>query len=230
MDPDERIEYVAKHTKVIRSPKQALATFGVTTVEYYLVTDPVYSDLVSQHKETVVREGRVIAEKPKLVTPSYLVSIEGFSSHAQSYLEKLMREAPNSLGLYYTYKNESRELSIVSEPPEVVIEKLVDQLDQAQDTLTGIIRGVDELWDVSLMKFISQLTEYSIKSNITEFANRGLLGIDDCGIVNYARHTIEHLFEQVGRNPAKVAELKMELDRWGLFPEYEDRFLSLFRK
>ena len=41
---------------------------------------------------------------------------------------------------------------------------------------------------------------------------------------------IEGLFRQVGKGEADPTRLKLELDRWGLFPDYEDRFLGLFRK
>ncbi len=41
---------------------------------------------------------------------------------------------------------------------------------------------------------------------------------------------IEKLFEEAQRDRSKAKELKEELDRWGLFPLYEDRFLDLFDK
>ena len=41
---------------------------------------------------------------------------------------------------------------------------------------------------------------------------------------------IEQLFEQVGRDRSKAYELKSELDRLGVFKDYENRFLDLFRK
>ncbi len=41
---------------------------------------------------------------------------------------------------------------------------------------------------------------------------------------------IEMLFEQAQRDRSKIKELKEELDRWGLFKIYEDRFLDLFDK
>ena len=43
------------------------------------------------------------------------------------------------------------------------------------------------------------------------------------------RGDIERLFEEVKQDRAKASKLKEELDRWGLFEEYEDRFLDLFR-
>ncbi|MCJ7522416.1 MAG: hypothetical protein MUP21_09410, partial [Dehalococcoidia bacterium] len=89
---DERIEYAISYTEVLRSPKQTLATFGTTNIYYYLVTEPSYSDLVKGDDETVVREGRVLAERPRVVTPSYLVNVEGFSEHAKRYLEMIIQE------------------------------------------------------------------------------------------------------------------------------------------
>jgi proteasome assembly chaperone (PAC2) family protein len=41
---------------------------------------------------------------------------------------------------------------------------------------------------------------------------------------------IEGLFEQAVKERAKAFELKQELDRLGVFKEYEDRFLDLFKK
>ncbi|HTW91134.1 MAG TPA: PAC2 family protein [bacterium] len=41
---------------------------------------------------------------------------------------------------------------------------------------------------------------------------------------------VEQLFEEVQRDRAKATILKQELDRWGIFHLYEDRFLDLFEK
>ena len=41
---------------------------------------------------------------------------------------------------------------------------------------------------------------------------------------------VEKLFEEAQRDRAKATILKQELDRWGLFHLYEDRFLDLFEK
>jgi hypothetical protein len=41
---------------------------------------------------------------------------------------------------------------------------------------------------------------------------------------------IDELFRRVSRGELEPRELKEELDRWGLFEEYEDRFLAIFKK
>jgi proteasome assembly chaperone (PAC2) family protein len=45
-----------------------------------------------------------------------------------------------------------------------------------------------------------------------------------------AQQQIERLFEEARADRSKAFELKRELDRLGVFKEYEDRFLNLFKK
>ncbi len=231
MEIDKRIKEAIRHTEILRLPKQSLYTFGTTNIYYYLVTEPVYADMTPGTDETVIREGRVVAERPKIVTPYYLSSLEGFSSEARHYFESLVSEhGPDVRGLFYTYRNEPKELNIVSGGWAAVVDKLNADIDKRGDPLAAIIKGEDELWDVSLMKFIYELTSSSVRENVRQMNRRGLLDLDAAGIPADARIRINELFEKVTRGEIDPGELKAELDRWGLFKEYEDRFLSIFKK
>ncbi len=227
---DERIEYAVSHTEILRPPRQTLSTFGATNIYYYLVTEPSYRDFGEGEGETVVREGRVLAERPRVVTPAYLVNMEGFGEHAKRYLEMVTREhGPHAPGIFYGYRNEPKEMNIVSSDMSTVVRKLEEEIDKEGGPLTTIIKGVDELWDVSLLKFIFDMTSYSLGSNVIELGRRGLLDVDRSGIPLDARRSIERLFSLVKKGELEPSALKMELERWGLFEEYEDRFLWLFR-
>ncbi len=228
---DERIREAVKRTEILRAPKQSLATFGTTNIYYYLVTEPVYSELVKNVAETVVREGRVIAEKPRIVTPYYLSRLEGFSSEARRYFEALIEtHGSNAPGLFYTYKNEPKELNIVSDNLLSVVAKLNAEINKRGDSLTSIIKGADEFWDVSLMKFIYEMTRSSLRNNLWQMGSRGLLDIDAGGIPVDARVRIDELFRKVSSGESEPHELQAELDRWNLFEEYEDRFFNIFKK
>ena len=231
MDIDnERIEQAARHTEILRHPRQHLSTFGITNIYYYLVTEPVYTELVNKVSETVIREGRVIAERPKIVTPYYLTNLEGFSFDARQYFEMLLKmHGADAPGLFYTYKNEPKGLNIVSEDWSVVVDKLNDEIDKKGDPLASIIKGQDELWDVSLLKFIYEITSRSVQSNIAQLGSRGLLGMSHGGVPVGARQRIEEMFRQVANGECKASELEMELSRWGVFEEYQDRFFALVR-
>jgi hypothetical protein len=226
----ERIEYAARHTEIIRHPRQHLATFGVTNIYYYLVTEPTYQEIYNETNETVIREGRVIAERPKIVTPYYLTHLEGFSYDAKQYFQKLlMMHGPNAPGLFYTYKNETRGLNIVSENLPAVVEKLNVEIDKKGDPLATIIKGQDDLWDVSLLKFIYEITSRSVQSNMAQLGSMGLLGMSHGGMPVGARQVIEEMFQQARRGEIKAYELELELNRWGAFEEYQDRFFALVR-
>jgi hypothetical protein len=228
---DERIRLAVEHTEILRLPKQKLATFGTTNVYYYLVTKPAYSELVGNVTETVVREGRVVAQRPRIVTPYYLSRLEGFSPSAKRYFDMLTRTyGSDSLGLVYTYRNKPEELNIVSDNLPSVVNKLNAEIDTRGDPLASIIKGEDELWDVSLMKFIYELTRNSALNNLSQMGRRGLLDIDTSGIPVDVRVRIDELFSKVVKGEVEPRELKDELERWDLFEEYEDRFFSLFRK
>jgi hypothetical protein len=77
--------------------------------------------------------------------------------------------------------------------------------------------------------FIYELTTKSVSTNMAEFNRRGFLEVDAGGVPQGARDYIEELFEQASRNLSRAPELVVELNRWGLFPEYQDRFFALFR-
>jgi len=232
-EEDERIAYAISNTFVLRQPKQTLSTFGTTNIHYYLLTKPVYTDLVNKDTsvdETVVREGRVITERPKVITPSYLFSLEGFSQHARKYLELLaQRYGPNAPGIFYSYKNEPKDTSIVSSPMKTVVDRINREIDSKGDPLSTIIKGVDEMWDVSVMKFIYEVTERSLSRHTSELGSMGYFAVDRLGVPQGARQRIEEMFVMTKSGELEPADLKIELDRWGLFPDYEDRFLALFR-
>ncbi|MFQ5872644.1 MAG: hypothetical protein ACE5JL_02435 [Dehalococcoidia bacterium] len=225
---DERIAHAVSNTEVLKAPRQTLATFGTTNIRYFLLTRPAYDELVKGAEETVVREGRVIAERPKVVTPSYMLNLVGFGENAHRFFQQLiLNEGPNTPGILYHYRNEPKELNIVSGNIMSVLGRIEKEIEG--EPLAAIIRGIDEMWDVSLLKFIHDLTARSVEGNLMELGSQGLMSVDSSGVPGDARRRIEELFQEVRMNREDSTNLKKELDRWGLFQEYEDRFLHLFR-
>ncbi len=226
----ENLRDVVAQTEVLRAPKQLLSTFGTTCIQYFLLTEPVYEDTTSTpSRETVVRRGTVTSARPQIITPYYLFNLfQGFE-HGQQFARYLHESlGPNAPGLMYSYRNELTETSIVSEPLSTVAGRLSEQLERDGAGLTAVLRGVDYLWDVSLMKLIFDVTIQSIGSNVADLDRRGLLASDG-GIPHGIRRRLEKMFAAVAQGDLAAPELKAELDRWGLFAEYEDRFLDLFR-
>ncbi len=231
LTPDD-VRTIVENTRVVRPPKQMLATFGTTVVDYYVVTRPSYEGLpgAGDAAESVVRTGKVTAARPQIVTPFYLMNLfQGFE-HGQEFARYLRATyGPDAPGLMYTYKQEPGDTSVVSDGPDVVAGRIADQLDRDGKHLAVVIRGVDQFWDVSLAHFIYALTAGSAPGNAAEIAQRGLLQ-PDRGVPRAARERIDAMFAAVRAGEMDGNELKRELDRWGLWEEYEDRFLDLYRK
>ena len=228
---ERRMAYAVRNTVVVRPPRQMLATFGATSIKYYLVTEPAYREIdPAGADDVVIREGVVKAERPRVVTPHYMMQHEGFGDDAQEYLRRLAGErGGDSPGLLYAYKNEDMRTSIASGGLMEVTDRLKRRLDREGKGLEAVIKGVDELWDVSLMKFIHELTSASVRSNVAEMNARGLLEMED-GTPRDAREGIERMLSDVQRGNVDPSDAHREMERWGVFDQYEDRFLSIFKK
>jgi hypothetical protein len=221
-----------QNTEVVRPPKQLLATFGTTVVQYFVVTQPSYEGLpgADVEREAVVRSGKVTAQRPEIVTPYYLMSLFRGFDHGQEFAHYLASQyGPGAAGLMYRYEQEAGDTEVVSEPAQSVAMRIAGRLDKEGVHLAAVIRGVDQFWDVSLAQFIYALTAGSAMANAAEMGQRGMLD-PDRGLPRGVRGRIEGMFASVARGDLDGSELKTELDRWGVFDEYEDRFLSLYRR
>ncbi|MCL0074219.1 hypothetical protein M1O50_05060 [Dehalococcoidia bacterium] len=226
MDHDAEIEYALRHTELVRPPEQRLNTFGVTKVHYYLLAEPM--DSVN---ETRIREGRVIAERPRIVTPSYLLNVfEGFGDHARKQAEALLGRYgfdPNILE--YKYRNEMGNTWTLSENISQVILKINGKIDDESDPLAAILKCPDDAWQISLMMFIMSVTRSSASKNIAELDSRGLFE-RQYGIPKFVRDEIDDLFRAASKDRSSIEELGSKLQSYGVFEQYQDRFFTLLRR
>lgn len=223
---ESEIEYAVNHTRLVRPPERKLNTFGVTNVHYYLLTEPMESV-----NETRIREGRVIAERPRIVMPAYLVNtFEGFGDNARIQAEELIsRYGLEPDILEYRYKNDMGNTWLLSEAIAEVAIKINSRVDEEKDPLSAIIRGPDDLWQISLMMFITDMTRSSLPKNVAELNSRGLFD-RQFGIPRFVRDEIEGLFQDVEAHRRTMDELGSKLRSYGLFEHYQDRFFALMRR
>lgn len=241
---ERKIREVLKQTRILRAPRKYLSTYGSSKVHYYILSESVCDKLTgSNNVDTVIRKGEIIWEQPRLLTPGYLLSMEGFGDEAREALQLLARENPDMAGLLYTlhYKKKNEEMEIVSGKLREVFKKIEREIERKGDPLTTVIKGVPGFWDVSLMKFVHEMVVRSAHfSQFPDLQKEGLIRInrwgdpvvvrDSYGVPIVAKKRIERMFQLVKRGKIDPAILKLELDRWGLFELYEDRFFNLFKK
>lgn len=244
MESPERIAYALRETQILLEPQELISTTKPTTLHYYVLTEPVYLEVFkNEGPETRIRQGIISWEKPKLMTPGYLLDMEGFSNEAREALRMVARRHPDLAGILYKmrYKREDARERTVPYKIMETLRRLENKIIDEQEEFTVVIKGVDELWDVSLMKYIQLLIIKSVySSQIPYYESRGYLRMNEYGfpvitrnldgLPIIAQNEIEEMFARVRNGDLDPGVLKRELDSWGVFHLYEDRFFDLFRK
>jgi len=228
MDDKDKIWCAAHATRVVSSPKKVLETFGATAIQYHLL-----SDLLDDVGRVRIRRGKVVAERPQVITPSYYVSqaLENFGKEAQEYVEGLLSSAAGVRILQYglRFRKEEHSEETVQGNIEDVADQVTDDVHRDDGTLSAVLIGVDDLWEICLLKFLGDVIQSSAPHNFRELSSRGLLEASDGQVPNAVRVEIESDFRAAQGNHDRVQLLGRKLKKYGLFPQYEDRFYTLLR-
>jgi len=211
--------YAINNTEVVIRPRRQLETFGATTLYYHLVSE--HMDAVNQIR---VREGRIHAYRPQILTPESLgqVLLEGFNEdQARRYMQWMRENETGAVFIQYGFSIRKEQLNehIITDSIENVIERIRPEVEKSSEPMHALIRGVDEPWEVCLLKLMVDVIQLSSPGNARE------LHRDPDG----TRHKIESLFLEASRNHALLATLSRELEKTKLFKEYEERFFALVK-
>ena len=219
--------YAVNNTEVVRMPQRHLETFGTTTLHYHLV-----SELMDATDQVRVREGRMQASQPKIITPEAYSKtfLEGFGEEARRYVDWLKEHEKEVRILQYGYtlKQESFSEHVVTDKIEAVIERVQADVGARNDPLSAIVRGVDDPWDVCLIKLFWEVIQDSAKTNIRQLQQHHLLE-NAGGVPRAVRREIEAAFLAASKNPGLIKNLGRQLQQYGLFEEYQDRFFALVK-
>ncbi len=174
MHSDDQITYAFETTRVLYEPDRLIDTFGSTNFEFTLITELM--DAVSQVR---VREGRISAERPTILRPqdSADFSFEGFGEQAEVFKEWLAAHSNEFAFLKYGF-NFSRTAiseSVVHDSIEIVSDRVIQAAREAGNPLSAVIAGVDEAWEICLLRFTLEMIEKSQESNKFDFRRKGLL-------------------------------------------------------
>jgi len=165
----DRAEFMAhwSATEVIREYQRMLFTFGDMELPYVLVAE--HSRL---RDRTIVRKGIVLIQRPHILLPSYYGGPEfkeGFE-HANAippeavYLLRAM-QMPYSQITNKPVGEEEMEYGNL----QSVLDKFDKEMESQEDTETGLIKGVLNGADISLMRYSLGLAIKSAPGNVKEF-------------------------------------------------------------
>lgn len=223
MNPRTVRSFLAR-TSVLRQPKHVLATFGSTEIEYHLLS-PV--DRLAD--KTRLRSGKVLSERPQILTADALRErFQGFGPEAAPFLDFLSLNYGDALGaLQYVFKNQDMQSSVLSEKPEALASRLAQSWDGEGNEKKALVLCPDGAWTLALMKLTLDEAVRSFPTHMRDLGRRGLF--------DPARHAedrrrreIEALFADAGADRVVLKLLGEKLREYGLFDEYEGRYLSYF--
>jgi hypothetical protein len=171
---EDSIQYAIENTQVIIAPRNRIETFGTTVFRFFLVTE-----LMDSVNKVRVRDGRLHAERPSIITPQHYqqMLMEGFGSKAEEFVGWLRENAPDFAVLKYGFQFRKTDLQeeVVHTSMEEVVDKLRSRVDDSEDPLSAVIQGVDEGWEVCLLKFATDMIQRSAAGNMDEWRRRGLI-------------------------------------------------------
>ena len=218
--------YAVNNTEVVLMPTRRLETFGATMLNYHML-----SELMDTVNQVRVREGRIQAFRPQIITPTLFTNslLEGFGKEAEEYVEWLRRNAsdlPPILRYGFMIKKEEISQHIVTENLQQVLEQVRQSVKQKDDPLSAIVVGVDNPWEVSLVKLMLDVIRNSAPGNVRDLRRSRMLDREG-GVPRAVRMEVEADFSAAERDSTLVKRLGKKLQEYGLFEEYQDRFFAL---
>jgi hypothetical protein len=171
---EDSFQYALENTEVLLAPQRRIETFGSTSFRFFLV-----SELMDSANQVRIRDGQLHAERPQIITPGnfHRGALEGFGERAEEFMRWLEDHAQHLAILKYGFQFRKSNVteSVVHSPLPEVVSRLRESVDREEDSMRAIIQGVDEGWEVSLLKFASDLIQGSAGENLGDFRRRGLL-------------------------------------------------------
>lgn len=172
--PDD-VQYALEATRVLYEPDRRIDTFGGDTRFEFLLL----SELMDTVGQVRIRTGEVEALRPQIIRPEAYneVGFEGFGDGAQK-LYRWMEERGYDLPmLKYGFQFKRGEVTeeLLHEPIEEVRGRVLEAVKRRGNPMQAVIEGVDDTWEISVLRFTFEMVEKSRGINLFDFKRRGML-------------------------------------------------------
>ncbi len=166
--------YALENTRVLLKPHHVIETFGLTSFRFQIVTEPM-----DEVGIVCVRTGQIHAERPRIVAPQHMnhFLLEGFGAEAEEMLA-LFEKYPHHLKVLrygFLFKKTDIAYKRLPLPKEEVLGQLHQEIEASDDKNVTLIEGIDDAWEVCLLKFTIDLIERSAGENVAEWKRRGFI-------------------------------------------------------
>ncbi len=178
MHSQDDIHYALETTRVLREPDRRIDTFGETRFEFQLI-----SELMDRVGEVRIRTGEVEAQRPRIIRPEAYneIQLEGFDPSARSkfdrMLEKFRAEGRDLAFLQYGFQFRRGEVheEIIHDNIDAVRERVLGDIRRSGNPSRAVIEGVDDAWEICILKFSFEMIMRSHEINTFDFKRRGMI-------------------------------------------------------
>ncbi|HWB58818.1 MAG TPA: hypothetical protein VG733_04965 [Chthoniobacteraceae bacterium] len=171
---EDSFQYAIENTQVLFAPESRIETFGNTRFRFYVITE-----LMDRANQVRVRNGYLHAERPQIIAPGHYAKLllEGFGEKGREFAQWLEQNMDNAAVLKYgmQFKRTDGSEDVLHCTPEEAFSRIKGTAEFSNEPLNAVLQGVDEAWEVSLLKFSMDLIRKSAPGNMGDFRERGLL-------------------------------------------------------
>lgn len=178
LDIQESWDRALKNTEVIRSRVKGLFTHDATNLPYIFLCESSINT-----GDTVVRRGEITVDKPSLILPSASPQFEGFDFEKELHInEGILTNFLLVRGVTFPslkYDNKTYSVDIFEGGLKKAIKQHLDKLQRKEDVKTGLITGLEDYWQFSVLIFIctqvAKSAETDVKKLLDELKRKGKL-------------------------------------------------------
>ena len=179
---------------------------------WFAASDQKIKEMLSKYNFGVLEDGQISGMNGLFLGIAKKEGLKGFCLLGDIPLYTIQIENPKASAAVLTGLGKVLSMQINVQPLREQAQAMENEINKLLDYLklgnAGQSSPIGEEEVELIKKTLSQLTK--LPASVKE--------------------RIEGLFEQSRLDISKASELKVELDKWNVYKEYEDRFLDLFRK
>ncbi len=164
-----------KNTEIVRSRIRGLLTDSDTIMPYIFLAESTVNP-----GDTVVRQGEVVIQKPSLVLPPNVPQFKGFE-----FEEEMEGDEDSIVNFFlvrgisipsYRYNNKTQSLDVFEGRLSKAISFYKDKLQKEENVRTGLIIGLEESWQFSILLYncsqVLKNADHDIQKLLNDFRKK----------------------------------------------------------
>jgi hypothetical protein len=160
-------------TQVLKEPDRRIETFGSTEFDFFLI-----SEFMDAPHQVRLRKGKVTAQRPTILKPDPIAEFEfeGFDDPQTARFAEMLRDMSERL-TFLQYGFQFRKHGVTEETFQEPLESLCERIirTEAYNPSSAVITGMDDAWEICLLKFTLDMVQKSHGINIFDLKRRNII-------------------------------------------------------